>query len=237
MLPTILTENTHFYKGNEKKLKKFLGKPYISYSSVSSYIDYQEDFIKQKFAKIKLPDGLYAALGTFVGQAIETGSFNVENPNGFSGLENLDLKKLRPKGAEYEKLITIDMGDYFIVGFIDIFTFDKKTGVAMVSDCKSGGSSKEDSYKSKEYIQTTLYAKAIQDEYGTKCKEVKTKILFIRREGSHINPPLHISKEQFEIPLEYNEERVKYALDKVDNAVKGISKLYEVYTRVFEAKK
>src|SRR4051812_8051264 len=106
-LPGIISENCWFYADNEELCKPHLGKSYISYSSVSSWAEYKDDFIKEKFAKIKLPDGVYAKLGNFVGHAVEHGEFPSENPRGFTGMENLDLIKLRPEGAEYEKMILI----------------------------------------------------------------------------------------------------------------------------------
>ena len=136
-LPSVLTEDTHFYQEHKEKLQPYLGRPYISYSSVSSWFDYKDDFIKQKFAGIKLPDGIYALMGNYVGEAIEHGYFAENNPNGFEGQENLDFSRYRKEGAEYEKLIVIDMGDYIIVGFIDIFYVENET--VNVEDMKSGG--------------------------------------------------------------------------------------------------
>lgn len=227
MLPTILTEDTHFYKKYETELKPHLGKPYISYSSVDSWFNYREDFIKQKFGKIKLPTGVYAMFGSYIGEAIENGKFG-ENLHGFEGQENLDLDSLRPDGAEYEKLIVIDRGNYIIVGFIDIYY--EKDGKAHIEDAKSGGKSKENNYKDDSYIQVILYAHAIEN---TGIKIGGTGVRFIRREGSHINPPLKIGKDQFYIPLEYNKKRVDFALNKVDKAVKEISDLYKTFIKIF----
>lgn len=227
-LPSVLTEDTPFYEKHQEQLKPHLGKYYISYSTVSSWFSYKEDLIKQKFAGIKLDSGIYADLGSYVGEAVETGQFPSENPHNFQGQENVDLDKLRPNGAEYEKLIVIDRGDYIIVGFIDIYL--EENGVCHILDLKSGGAKKENEYSSKDYIQVILYAHAIES-LGKKIGS--TKVYFIRRTGSHINPPLVLSKEQFEIPLEYNKERVKFALAKVDKAVKEISELYTTYTKIF----
>ena len=228
LLPTILTEDCWFYKENEELCKPHLNKPYISYSSISSWEDYKDDYIKQKFAKIKLPDGIYGTFGTYTGHALENGCFPDENPHGFTGHENMDLKKLRPEGCEYEKMILIDRGTYVIIGFIDRYS-ECEEGVH-VRDQKTGGSKKEEQYKAEKYIQTVLYAYAL--ELNGK-KIAKTDVYFIRRTGSHVKPPLHISTEQFEIPLEYSPARVKYALDKVDRVVGEISDLWKVYTKFF----
>lgn len=227
-LPSVIREDSWFYKDNEELCKPHLGKPYISNSSIDSWENYQEDFIKQKFVGIELPDGIYAKFGTYVGEAIENGKFG-KNEYGFTGQENLNLGSLRPKGAEYEKMILIDMGEYVIIGFIDVFHEYEKM-VAHVRDIKTGGKKKEDKYSSKDYIQVILYAYALE-QLGYKIG--KTDVYFIRRTGSHINPPLNISDEQFEIPLEYNKKRVDFALKKVDKIVKSINSVYKTYAKFF----
>lgn len=230
-LPSIISESNWFYKENEDLCKPHLGKPYISYSSVDSWFEYKEDFIKQKFVGISLPEGVYGALGSYAGHALETGEFPTENPYGFTGQENLDLKELRAEGAEYEKMILIDRGSYVIIGFIDRYT--ETDNKAHVRDQKTGGKDKEKKYQSDDYIQVILYAHAIE----LTGKEIeKTDVYFIRRTGSHVKPPLHIDKEQFVIPLEYSPERVKFALNKVDKAVKEISDLYTTYVKFFKNK-
>jgi hypothetical protein len=228
VLPSVISEDNWFYKENEELCKPHLGKPYISYSSISSWEEYREDFIKQKFVGLKLPGGVYAELGNYLGEAVENGKFDEENPNGFTGQENFDLIE-RPEGAQYERMILIDMGEYVVVGFIDILHEYKKNTVH-VRDLKSGGKNKEKTYKSKEYIQVILYALALERE-GYKIG--KTDVWFVRRTGSHISPPLHISDEQFNIPLPFTKARKEYALAKVDRVVNEISDHYKTYKKFF----
>jgi hypothetical protein len=228
-LPSSLNKENWFYEANKVLLDPHLGKPYISYSSVSSWVDYREDFIKQKLAGIKLPDGVYGKLGNYAGEALENGKFAEENPYGFTGQENLDFKALRPAGAEYEKMILIDMESYVIIGFIDRY-HETSPGVAHIRDLKTGGKGKEKDYADPKYIQVMLYAHAIEQ---TGVKIGKTDVYFVRRTGSHIKPPLHISTEQFVIDLEYTKERVDFALAKVDKAVNEISDIFKVYKKFF----
>ena len=226
-LPSILSKDNWFYVGNEKLIDPHLDKYYISYSTVSSWEDYRSDFIKQKLAGIKLPDSIYGSFGTWVGTSVEHGEVQPNN-YGFTGDENINLIE-RTENDKYERMILIDMGEYCIIGFIDIMR-ESSPMVAEVLDIKTGGSKKEEEYKKESYIQTTLYSKALEDE-GYKID--KSGVWFCRRTGSHIKPPLNLSSEQFYIPLEYNEKRVKYALDKVDRVVKEISEYYKVYKKVF----
>jgi hypothetical protein len=227
-LPTVLNEDCWFYEDNKELCEPHKGKYYISYSSVNSWGGYRENLIKQKFVGIELQGGVYAELGNYFGEAVENGKFAKENPQGFTGQENLKLVP-RPKKAEYEKMILIDMGEYVIIGFIDIY--DEVKGVARVGDIKTGGARKEKEYADPKYIQVMLYAHAIE-QTGKEIGE--TYVWFVRRTGSHINPPLHISDEQFKIPLEYTPERVAYALGKVDDTVKELSEYYKAYLKYFK---
>lgn len=228
-LPSKITKELWFYKDNEELLKPHLNKFYISYSSVTGWKDYQEDFIKGKLAKIDIPGGIYSSLGNWLGEAVETGKFG-ENPHGFTGKENIDLKKLRPKNAEYEKMVIIDFEDFIFLGFIDVYhEYEKDT--VHIRDMKTGGKNKDEYYASEEYDQVVLYAKAIEEMTGKKIG--KTDVYFIRREKSHYNPPLHLSTEQFEIPIEYNEKRVAAAYKKVEKAVKEISSITKTYNKIF----
>jgi len=229
-LPSKLSKDNWFYEDNKEILDPHLGKFYISYSTVSSWEDYRGDFIKQKLAGIKLPESIYGNFGTWVGTSVELGK---EQPNnyGFTGGENINLIE-RKEGDKYERMILIDRGDYCIIGFIDIMR-EISPKVVDVFDIKTGGSKKEDGYKKPEYIQVVTYSKALEDEGYTINK---TGVWFCRRTNSHIKPPLNLSTEQFFIPLEYNQERVKYALDKIDRVVEEISEYVTVYNKYFSAK-
>lgn len=231
-LPSKIKEDSWFYKDNEELCKPHLGKPYISYSTVNSWTDekYRADMIKQKFAGIELPGNIYSDFGSYLGEAVENGEYG-DNPNGFTGQENFQpFLDDRPENAVYEKMILIDMGEYVIIGFIDIYSEDEESR-AIVVDLKTGGKDKELYYESEDYIQVPLYAKAI--ELHEKKEIGVTGVWFVRRGNSHFKPPLHITEDQFFIELPYNEERAQYALDKIDKAVREISDYYRTYLKIF----
>lgn len=231
-LTSTLTENTWFYKEEryQEQLKPFLGKPYISYSTMESWEEYTEDFIKEKLVGLPQPFGIYKEFGSYLGTAYENGKFPTENQYGFVGQENLDLSKYRNDNAEYEKLIIIDRGDFIIVGFIDKFE-RLEDGSVWVNDLKSGGAKKEEKYASDDYTQVPLYSHALE-VIGEKIG--RTDVLFVRRENSHVKPPLKISTEQFYIPVKYTKEKVDKALKKVDRVVKEISELKTTYDKFFK---
>lgn len=229
-LPTVITKDVWFYEENKDVLEKYLGVPYISYSSVSSFTSptYFDGFIKSKFAGIRDDGSVYTFFGSFLGESIEHGVWQ-ENKHGFEGMDKIDLNALRCEGAEYEKFVVIDFEGFILIGFIDKAVKDEELGWS-ITDFKSGATKKIDEYKSKEYVQTVLYSHALELQ-GEKIN--KHSVTFVEREGSHINPPLKFSGKKTEIPLEYNKERVEYARDKVIKAVKGISDLYTTYLKIF----
>ena len=225
-LPKVFTKKHRAYK---PELKHLLGKYYTSYSDISSFNEYFGDFVKQTLAGIKLPSSIYAEFGNFIGTAVETGEIPKENPHKFEGLENIQLID-RPENTTYERMIIIDFGEWFLMGFIDKCT-EIRPKVVDIIDIKTGGSKKEKYYEGPDYIQVPLYAYAMEQEGYTINK---TAVEFCRRVGSHVNPPLKLSEEMFEIPLEYSPERAKFALDKVQSTVEKISEYYKIYNKYFK---
>lgn len=226
-LPSKITKKSWFYKDNKELCEPHLGKPYISYSTHTSFTEYFGDYVKEKLVGIDLGPKIYADFGSYVGEAIENGKFDKKNPNGFKGQENLDLTRV--DGVEYEKMIIIDMGTYVIIGFIDKYL--EKEDLSFIIDVKTGGANKEKEYLDPKYIQVLLYAHAIESTGQTIGG---TYIEFIRREGSHVNPPLKISKDQFEIELEYTPELVGRALDTMDKTAKDVESLYKTFKKYFK---
>lgn len=228
-LPSVITEDVWFYENNKEVLKEHLGKPYISYSSISSWEEYNDDYIKNKFAGIP-SETVYTRFGNYLGEAVENGEFGEENPDNFIGQENFELIPRTKKGYKesYERFVVLDFGEFIFIGFIDMM-FEKKKK-AFVEDLKTGGNKKEVQYSLPKYVQVVLYAMALLEE-GYDIEGIS--VWFVRRTGSHIKPPLKISDEQFRIELPFTEERIEYALDKVNRVVKEISDLYKTYLKFF----
>lgn len=222
VLPTVLTEESRFYKGNEERCKPYLGMPYISYSSIDSWLNYRGDYIRKNFGKIPYKGNVYTDLGTFVGTYVETGELP-DNPEGFEGLDH--LKKIpREDGAIYEKFTLFPMDGYVFMGFIDkIYNVGKKINIV---DVKTG--SKQDRYLKDDYIQTILYQIGLEKE-GYDVNE--NYVYFIKREGSHIAPPLKITGEQYKIPIDASKKRKEEAIDLMDGVVKDISEMYKVFLK------
>lgn len=229
-LPTKITKDVWFYEANKEILEKYLGVPYVSYSTVTAFGNpsYFDGFIKSKFAGIRDEGSVYTKLGSFLGESIEKGVWQ-DNPEGFKGLENLNLEDFRDENAEYEKFVLVDFGDFILIGFIDKAVFEECCGYSL-EDYKSGSASKLKDYLSDDYVQLVLYAHALE-EMGYNIKSIGVR--FIERVGSHINSPLAFSGRVEKLPLTYSPNRVEFARKKVIKAVKAISDLYTTKVKIF----
>jgi hypothetical protein len=222
-----ITKDSWFYEEHKEELEQHLGKWYVSYSTAGSFLEYTEDFVKQKLIGEPNKGSVYTRLGNFTGTALETGEWPKDNPDGFIGMENVDLVKLRDPGAEYEKLVLLDFGEWIFLGFIDKYL--KESDGVSITDLKTGALSKMSFYESEDYTQVILYAHA-RELAGDVIK--KTGVYFIERVGSHINPPLKLTEVQHYIPLEYNKERIEYAINKLKKAVEGIASIKSTYNKL-----
>jgi hypothetical protein len=225
VLPTVINKDVWFYEEHKEVLEQHLGKPYVSYSTLNSYYEYQEDLIKKKILGIELEPGVYADFGTWVGTSIETGEWQ-KNDHNFIGAENLDIQD-RMEGAEYEKFIIIDMGEYIVIGFIDVYLPTEDGDI--VIDVKTGKKGAQNKYIKPEYIQIILYAHALE---LAGRNVTQASIWYIERVGSHVNPPLGIGESQLMVDLEYSPERVKYAMDRLDEGTRAISEVYKTYLKL-----
>lgn len=240
ILPTVITEDSDIYKNNPEVAQEYLGRPYLSYSSVTQWQEYKDDFVKGKLGGIRSAESVYLKFGNYVGSYLE----HFGNPpkkatssTMFAGEENLQLiynNVITPhehRSKLYtEHFIIKDLGSFVVVGYIDFMAVPDDNRVTIL-DLKTGGKGAEKKYSKKEYIQTTLYASAIA-EHGYDIEY--SGVYFVRREGSHFNPPLRLGSEQFYIETPFNKTREKYALNTVTKVAKEIEALYKTYKKVFE---
>lgn len=231
-------ENSWFYKEERYKaqLEPYKDWMYISYSTAGDLTEYFEDMIKEKIAKVKsYTDNVYTRIGNILGDAQEKGVFDQEKlGDDFRIDPSFDIDKYRPEGAEYEKLVTLVLSEedkVLFIGFIDVF-FERE-GKAYLRDSKTGSSSKSKKYEGKEYIQLVLYAYALE-KMGFVIGGIGVD--FFERIGSHMNKPLILTGKHTDIPLEFNEERKKFALDTLCTNTQYISDLYTTYLKVFGEK-
>lgn len=232
-LPTKI-KDSWFYQEEQYKeqLKEYEDWSYISYSTAGDLTEYFEDLIKEKVTKVKdFSSSVYSEFGNYVGEYIEQGVLPQNNPNDFKIDDSFDVSKFRPEGAEYEKLVTLELSKeekVLFIGFIDVYF--ERDGLSYLRDNKTGSATKKSNYQKDKYTQLVLYATALE-QIGYKIGGIG--IDFLERKGSHINPPLVLTGKHTDIPLEYSKERVKFAIDTLLKNTQYISDLYTTYKKYF----
>lgn len=221
------------YEVNEntpEKYKVHEGKPKISYSQYTSFIEplYFPDYIQQYFYGIKKDAGIFAEFGSACGQFMEDLSIDK------NWLSDFDVEVLssieRPDNAVYEGEIVIDRGSYVIQGFIDQ-EFEVAPGKLNIIDFKTGNVDKKVAfYGGDEYQQTTLYAYQREVE-GWEINWSGVKLIGRKGNGRE-GHPLRLSGVVETIPTPYSKERAEMALKKIDVVANTISELYQVYLKM-----
>lgn len=230
VLPSVLSESTWFYKEYKTELEKYLGWKYVSYSTATSVDDYIEDFVKGKILGIKNSGTVYTEAGQVLGHLLEHGKLQDNVPNEIK--VKFDVSKIRNPKAEFEKLVILEIADDTIfIGFCDMVE-TLEDGSLVITDLKTGAKDKKSYYSSEKYYQLVIYAYALS-KMGYKINSIKVE--FVLRTGSHVKPPLVLEDDLTTIPLEFNEERVKYALKRLDCSVKKISSLFKTWKKIENA--
>lgn len=231
-LPTKI-KDSWFYQEEQYKeqLKEYEDWSYISYSTAGDLTEYFEDLVKEKITKVKgYTETVYTRMGNYLGDAQNKGYF--EPSDEFRVEEGFDINKFRPEGAEYEKLVTLELSKgekVLFIGFIDVYY--ERNGLSYLRDSKTGSATKVKNYEKEKYIQLVLYAYALEQK-GHKIGGIGVD--FFYRSGSHLNPPLVLTGKHTDIPLEYSKERVKFAMDTLLNNTQYISDLYTTYISYFK---
>ena len=229
------------FKDNSKdgKYKKLEGLPKVSYSQLGSWksLQYRPGYIKQYFAGIELPSGIYALKGSSAGSYIEgrgTNDFSCHeeykhllNDEERTFLDSLDY----PENSVYEDYIVVDMGDFVIEGYADRCTYgDTLTTL----DYKTGSIEKKTAeYASPEYRQTRLYSyqKELEGHTIGDCG-----VLLLDRAGNGFaKSPLRLTGKSLYIPTPYDKLETEAWLDgEVRKIVREISDLYTQYLKFFD---
>lgn len=203
---------------------------YLSYSQISTWKKSKRDYMRQYFfgeAFSGMSD--YMDFGSKVGEALENNDFS-----GFSKTEQEFLKTL-PRYDEFEREINLDMGGFYIKGYIDSNTKENTpTGelVKKIADYKTGEIEKKQSeYASDDYIQLDIYAAAIQQETGVLPEEVN--VFLIDRTGNAFKgEPLRLGERYITITKKVDDKRIKKVLNEVNAIALEISECYKVFLKL-----
>lgn len=200
------------------------GNCYISYSQLSKW-KYpkggKKDYIKSYFFGERFTGNAYTDFGSLIGEALENNDFSE-----FSAKEKKVLKKIT-RLDEFEREIKLDLGDFYVKGFID--TNDKDCKVLI--DYKTGSMDKEDEYKKDDYTQLVLYAGAIEQETGKLPESAHVEL--IERVGNAFRgEDLALGTEVLKIPQDISPERVAKVKKDVVDIAKEISDYYRVFNLI-----
>ena len=212
------------------------GKPKLSYSQITSWMDnqYRPSYIKQYIAGIKLPSGVFAEYGSACGTYIEAlGTGNISAHDDYKHLLSDEDRKILeglqlPENSIYEDLIVIDLEDFVIEGFMDRGTYLDGNRVKIV-DYKTGSIAKKSSfYSSKDYKQTGVYAYA-RDIEGYSV--VDCGVIMLDRAGNNSpKSPIRLTGKVEYIETPYNKKEIENFLNKdVRKIAKEISSYYSKY--------
>lgn len=214
--------------------------PKLSYSQINSWKDpkYSHDYIKQYFAGISIPSGIYANYGSACGTFIEgIGTGNMKCHDEYKHLlseSDRDILKNEleyPEQTKYEDLIVLDCGNYVIEGFIDRCIYQNNQKL-IVEDIKTGSiKNKSGFYKSNDYKQTNLYAYSKEKE-GYTIEDCRV-IMFDRAGNNSEKNPLRLTGKVENIPTPYNSKEFENWLKMVEKVAKEISDVYKTYLKYF----
>ena len=222
------------YDDPEGNYPQHKGKPKLSYSQYTSWIDpkYHAGYRQSYFAGVKDDGNPFSKFGGQCGEWLETSGEKVGDMLSDGDIEVLESIKRHPD-ARYEVEIVVDRGWDVIQGFID-YEFLHENGLDVL-DYKTGAIAKKaDFYGSDEYQQTTLYSYQREKE-GNRINS--SGVLLLDRKGNTFqNIPLALTGEMLSIDTPYSVERAETFLEKVDVIALAISKAYEVYLKLEKIK-
>ena len=212
-----------------EKFKQFIGRPALSYSSYSSFIEdnYRGEFFGNKFLDMPRESTIFTSYGSSVGMYEETGL-----PQEFLSAFDMEvLNRENPANplAEYEREIVIDRGSYIIYGFVD------RLLDGVLQDFKTGAIDKKaKDYASEDYNQTVLYTHGLLQE-GVEIKDVG--VILFDRKGNSLKEGdknvLRLTGDIEYIDTPYSVERAEKFLKKMDETALKIEEYYKTYKKYF----
>lgn len=198
------------------------GKQYVSYSQISTWTRNKRDYIRQKFFGEEYSSNAYTDFGSKIGKALETNSFDEFTD------EEVKFLKTIPRYDVFEKEVRVDMGDFYILCFIDTATQD----LSKIADYKTGEIAKKVSdYSSDDYLQLDIYAAGCRQETG-KLPECVDVHLIDRKGNAFAGEELKLGDKFETIKRPISDNSVEKALTEVSRAANEISQYYEVFLKL-----
>lgn len=242
VLPAIYTKEIWERGGKVKDHKKFIGKYYISWSSIESFNDKsgfntsllgEYEYMLNKFFEVKFPD---LGWGDFGHQVENYITLRTDGEN-FTDEEKAVLDTIAPLGVyQREVCLYVKDLDIIILGYIDDHSDSADSNhIEILRDYKTKSeSSKKDLHLDKKF-QLELYAMyLISQGYSVG----KAQYVIIERLGGREcmngggRKSLSVGgKVWYEDYLRLNEDRFKEAHNLVKNTITRISSYYKTYLK------
>ena len=205
------------------------GVPYLSYSQSTKWVEKRRDYIRQYFFGEKEDNAALSKYGDFghkVGEAYENADFSAWGKNEAAFLRSL------PSHDEFEKEIKLQMGGYYILGFIDSNTKLEEGFYKKLLDYKTGDISKvSEKYESDDYKQVDLYAAALRQETG-RLPEEGCVVLIGRSGNAFAGEELELTMEANIINRTLSDARCDKVMGEFDEIAHEISDYYKVFNKL-----
>jgi hypothetical protein len=215
------------------------GKSYISYSQYNKWKTSKKDYFKSYFLGERFEGNAYTEFGSWVGEALENNDFSEFNP------KEVEVMKTITRFDQFERKINWDLGDFFVMGYIDTNDFipfkkadigkapssDIKHIVKNIVDYKTGAMNKVEVYEDDGYDQVTIYAGAIEEETG--FLPTKGWVELIERTGNAFRgEELKLGTKVVVIPQDVSKEAVDKVKKNLIKVAKEISASYKVFNKL-----
>lgn len=233
----LILPKTYLDKTEDGKYKHHDGRPKLSYSQLTSWVDhkYRPDYIKQYFVGINIDSGIFAQAGTDFGQFVEWVGMGKKGDKPEcvilpqDNVESIVYDMEFPANSIYEDLIVLDCGNFVIEGYIDRSVYINNA--LMIKDFKTGNFKSKSKYESDDYMQTSLYCYAKQSEgYDI----IDSSVTLYERKGNGTSShPLVLTGESIDIPTPYCKKNTEKWLKTVSNIAEEISDYYKQYLKFF----
>ena len=212
------------------------GNYYISYSQITKWKKSKRDYIRSYFFGEREDNAALQKYGDFghkVGESYEHKDFSAWSK------EEADFLKGLPHLDEFERKIKLDMGGYYVLGFIDSNTAEQRykkenldTYVKELLDYKTGEVVKrKPDYESGDYWQVDIYAAALQQEYG-KYPDKGSVVLIGRSGNAFKGEELSLSFNHAIIDRPISKERCDKVLAEVQQIAEEISSYYQLFLKL-----
>lgn len=238
---TVQTENPKF--------EKYKGLPQFSYSAYTSFKEdaYRGSFFADKLLGIPDPGNIFTDFGSGCGEYLESkgigGELVISELLSEKDVEILNTVEL-PEDSEFEREIMIKreirnpktgkvVGEYCIIGYVDRNTRTPEAKIDVI-DYKTGSAKKAKDYGGPDYMQTKLYAYALEKE-GEEIGYVGVELL--HRKGNNVIPGdknvLRLEGTIEKIPTPYDKRDVEFFLEGFDQVAEEISDYITFYNKYF----